>query len=104
MSAQLPLLVRGAFYDQWHPASGMRKERHQEEFLAHVGEELKATRPVNIRDAVRAVFEVIDRHIASGQADKVASSLPAEIRALWPSADEQVDPLAKRENIAAAKV
>src|SRR5437868_13335386 len=55
LGAQMPLLVRGLYYDQWRPSAGMRKDRHQEDFLAHVGEELKGTRPVNVKEAVRTV-------------------------------------------------
>ena len=86
LGAQLPLLVRGLYYGEWHPASGIRKDRHQEEFLAHVAEEMNGARPVDIKEAVRTVFRVLDKHIATGQAQKAASSLPAEIRVLWPGA------------------
>ena len=88
LGAQLPLLVRGLYYGEWHPASGIRKDRHLEVFLAHVAEEMNGARPVDIKEAVRAVFRVLDEHIAAGQAQKVASSLPAEIRVLWPRAGE----------------
>ena len=81
----------------------MRKERHQEEFLAHVNEKLKGSRPVNVKDAVRAVFKVLATHITRGQADKVASSLPGEIRVLWPSAEQGTEPLAEVESTAAVK-
>lgn len=84
LGAQLPLLVRGVFYDQWHPASGVRKERREAEFVAHVAEGLNDTRPVNTQAAIRAVFGVLHRHIAHGQSQKVAAALPANIRALWP--------------------
>ena len=84
LGAQLPLLVRGLYYDQWHPASTPHKERHLEEFLDRVQEGMGDIRPVNAREAVRTVFQVLARHIAAGQADKVAQALPAEIRALWP--------------------
>ena len=89
LGAQLPLLVRGLYYDQWRPAAGVNKDRHLEEFLARVADDLKDTRPVNTRDAVRTVFRVLATHIARGQADKVAATLPGEIRALWPSAEQR---------------
>ena len=85
LGAQLPLLVRGLYYDQWRPASGMRKDRRQDEFLAHVAEGLRNTRPVNTRDATRAVFAVMERHVTRGQIEKVISSLPHDIRSLWPA-------------------
>jgi uncharacterized protein (DUF2267 family) len=85
LGAQLPLLVRGLYYDQWHSPLAIHKERHQEEFLARVQEGLRDTRPVNVQEAVRTVFAVLAKHIAKGQADKTARVLPAEIRVLWPA-------------------
>src|ERR1700730_3741747 len=87
LGAQLPLLVRGLYYDQWHSPSTVRKERHQEEFLARVEEGLRDTRPVNAREAVRTVFAVLAKHIAKGQADKTAQVLPTHTGALWPASD-----------------
>jgi len=89
LGAQLPLLVRGLYYDRWHPASGVHKDRHLEEFLARVADGLKDIRPVNTREAVRTVFRVLATHISRGQADEVAATLPSEIRALWPSAEQR---------------
>src|SRR5881275_2827676 len=68
LGAQLPLLVRGLYYDQWRPAAGPNRERHQEEFLARVADGLRNTRPINSKDAVRTVFRVLAKHIARGQA------------------------------------
>lgn len=103
LSAQLPLLVRGLYYDQWHPGSGIRKDirkdRRQEDFLQHITERLSGLRPVNARDATRAVFSVLQRHVTGGQVEKIASSLPQELRALWPPAGE--DPAATSKITAA---
>ena len=78
-------MVRGLYYDQWHPASMPGRERSLDQFLARVADGVRDTRPVNVRQAVETVFRVLARHVAKGQADKVAGELPAEIRALWPS-------------------
>ena len=58
LGAQLPLLVRGLYDDQWHLAREPSRTRNLEEFLEQVGEGLKNIRPVNRIDAVRAVFHV----------------------------------------------
>jgi uncharacterized protein (DUF2267 family) len=36
LGAQLPMLVRGVYYEDWHMAGTPTRERHKEEFLAHV--------------------------------------------------------------------
>jgi uncharacterized protein (DUF2267 family) len=95
LGAQLPLLIRGVYYDQWQPELQPTRERHQQEFLARVGDGLRDVRPVNVKEATQTVFGVLARHIAEGQARKVAGALPAEIRALWPSPEDAVEALSE---------
>jgi uncharacterized protein (DUF2267 family) len=38
LSAQLALLVRGAFFEGWHPAHKPVKERSEDAFISHVSE------------------------------------------------------------------
>lgn len=84
LGAQLPMLVRGIYYDSWRPAHKPSKERSQEEFLARVAEELQGIRPVDPEDAVQSVFRVIDRHVDQGEVEDVKHMLPQDVRSLWP--------------------
>jgi len=84
LGAQLPLLVRGLYYDQWHPAGKPERMRHEEDFLAAVAAQLDDIRPVNTEDAARAVFAVLEAHIAHGEIEDVKAMLPAQLRRLWP--------------------
>jgi uncharacterized protein (DUF2267 family) len=85
LGAQLPLLVRGTYYDQWRPSETPKTWRSAEEFLANVSAELSSTQPVNASDAVRAVFQVLNHHVDPGQVEKVRHALPEEVQALWPA-------------------
>jgi uncharacterized protein (DUF2267 family) len=82
LSAQLPLLVRGTYYDRYRPADLPNRSRSLDELLSEVSEELRLSRPVDSRDAVRVVGAVLIRHVDGGQLAKVLSSLPEEIRNL----------------------
>jgi hypothetical protein len=84
LSAQLPLLVRGAYFDQYRPAAQPAAERSQEDFLARIRHELAATRPVRPDHAASAVMRTLNRHITGGQIKKVRDALPKSVRALWP--------------------
>ena len=90
LGSQLPILVRGTYYDQWRPAAAPEKYRTLDEFAERVGEGLANTRPVNRIDAIRAVFGVLGRHIPEGQIAKVRDSLPEDVRALWGAAPQGV--------------
>ena len=84
LGAQLPLLVRGIYYDSWDPQPETTRERKQEEFLERVAAGLQGTRPVNVEQATRAVLGTIGRHVTAGQVEKVRDALPKNIQALWP--------------------
>jgi uncharacterized protein (DUF2267 family) len=84
LAAQLPLLVRGAFFDQYRPAAQPVAERSQEDFIARIRQELAGCRPVRPDLAATAVMRTLNRHITEGQIKKARDALPKGIRALWP--------------------
>lgn len=84
LGAELPLLVRGLYYDQYQPSRQPDVTRTRDAFLERVEEGLKGTRPVNPLDATRSVFGVIAHRIDLGQSAKVRDTLPKDIQALWP--------------------
>ena len=85
MTPFLPILVRGLYYDQWHhPAGKPERLRHKEEFLAAVTAGLDDIGPIDPEDATRAVFAVLEHHIAPGEIEDVKAILPTHLRDLWP--------------------
>ena len=80
LGAQLPILVRGAYYDGYKPSQAPDIIRTLDEFLERVNMELQGTRPVDPEDAVRVVCGVVARHADDGQAKKIWKALPEDIR------------------------
>lgn len=93
LGAQLPLLVRGTYYDQWRPSETPKTWRSADEFLSIVAAELRSGKPVDSRDAARTVFRVLNHHVDPHQVEKVRHALPEEVQALWPT-NNQVSPAA----------
>lgn len=90
LGAQLPLLVRGVYYDQYEPAKQPTACRTLEEFTAEVAEWLADVRPVDPQAATTAVFGVLSRHIDAGQIAKVQGVLPGSIRSFWQAAEQRM--------------
>src|SRR5258705_13283633 len=58
---QLPMLIRGIYYEGWHPAGKPEKVRSRDEFLAWIGSRLPKTRLIDREaDAARAVFQSLE--------------------------------------------
>jgi uncharacterized protein (DUF2267 family) len=84
LGAQLPMLVRGIFYEGWHMAAMPTRERHKTDFLEHVRRELDGRPDIDPERAVRATFDVIWSQVDPGEVAKVIEMFPMELRDLWP--------------------
>jgi uncharacterized protein (DUF2267 family) len=89
LGAQLPLLVRGVYYDQFQPSKLPTECNSREEFVAEVAEWLTDTRPVDPDQAIRTVFKVLSRHVSDGQIEHVKQALPRSLRQSWETAEQQ---------------
>jgi len=81
-AAQLPMLLQGVYYHGWTPRGKPEKIRSRDEFLDKVAENLM--REHDPREAVRAVFTVLERRMPDGEIEDIKRILPQPIRELWP--------------------
>lgn len=88
LGAQLPTVIRGVYYDQYRPAGQPKVVREQDAFLAMIGDGFGDANNLGFgpEDAARAVFELLNEKIDSGEAQKARHVLNDELKALWPEA------------------
>lgn len=83
-AAQLPMLLRGAYYEGWRPATVPEKRRTKADFIERVAASFKQDPIENPSRAVMTVFELLTTKITSGELDDVRQALPEELRIIWP--------------------
>ena len=83
--AQLPMLIRGLYYDGWHMRDSAPSERTKSAFLGHIEAAFKQDPNADTEQLVREVFKLLARKISPGEIDDVKHVLPPEVRPLWPS-------------------
>lgn len=88
LAAQLPGLLRGAYYEQWRPATTPAKQRSRQAFLEHVEKEFARDPLQNPAVCVTAVFQLLSEKITLGEIEDVWHAMPEDIRELWPCAQE----------------
>ncbi len=84
LAAQLPGLLRGAYYEQWRPATTPARKRSRQAFLAHVEKEFARDPLQNPVACVSAVFQMLSEKITPGEIEDVWHALPEDIRDMWP--------------------
>jgi uncharacterized protein (DUF2267 family) len=84
LAAQLPSLLRGAYYEQWRPAVTPVKKRSKADFIARVEESFKPDQLAQPAQSVMAVLELLSDKISAGEIKDVRAALPEDLRNLWP--------------------
>jgi uncharacterized protein (DUF2267 family) len=86
LGAQLPMLVRGFYFEGWKPAQSPNRERTWDEFVMSVRESLRGNPMIDPERAIEATFKVLDKRITIGEINDIKRMLPQEIREHWVAA------------------
>jgi uncharacterized protein (DUF2267 family) len=84
LGAQLPILIRGVYYEGWKLTGKPVKERHKSEFLDHIAKAFRDDDRVDPEKVMRAVLKVLASHISTGESNNVKHLLPKSLQELWP--------------------
>ena len=83
LSAQLPIFVRGVYFENWDPSRTPMTYRDVDTFLAKVGGEMVSHGETEASFAVDAVARVLSRHVSEGELADVRAALPTDLRSLF---------------------
>ena len=89
LSAQLPLLVRGVYFEGWDPSQTPTQERSRDSFLAHTEHAMERAlwnedTDISPEKAARAVLRVLSDRVSEGEMQQVRHVMPEPVRDLWP--------------------
>lgn len=80
LSAQLPIFVRGVFYEGWDPSRSPEHARDLDSFLQRIAKEAGLVGETEASFAAIAANRVLTRHISPGEAESVLHVLPTHLR------------------------
>ncbi len=84
--AQLPLIIRGIYFENWKPADKPLKLRTKKEFLEYV--ERLLTRNLDAEKTTARVFYFLQKKISQGEIADIKRNMPKDILALWPETEQ----------------
>ncbi len=85
LSAQLPLLLRGVYFEGWQPNRTPARNRKKEDFIARIAADFRNDPIEDAEAAVEAVFALLDRHISQGEISEARNAMKKSLRELWPA-------------------
>lgn len=84
LSAQLPTIIRGLYFEGWRPAEQPLRLRTRDEFIQAVNDELSGHPEIDPNQAVDCVFRLLSNRITGGELEKIKGAMQPELRAMWP--------------------
>lgn len=84
LGAQLPLLIRGVYYDGWEPEK-VPEKMGRSDFLARVRDDFRFEIEGGIERLIRTVLTALRPYITDGQWKDVRSSMPKELMSMLPA-------------------
>jgi uncharacterized protein (DUF2267 family) len=80
LGAQLPMLVRGIYYEGWDPTR-VPVKMHRDEFFDRVRQEFPYDVPGGVEAVTRVVLETLRRRVTDGEWADIVSTMPKDLAA-----------------------
>ncbi len=84
LSAQMPLLIRGMFFEGWTPAHTPLPDRSAAGFVSAIEAKMGDVLDWRGPEDITHVFRTLEDRISDGEIADVKANLPGHIRDLWP--------------------
>ena len=83
LGAELPMLIRGLYFEGWDPNEKPLKEKTKSEYLKYFRKYFFNLSDDQIEKMLVGVFKVLDKKISSGEMNDVRNNLPKHVRSIW---------------------
>lgn len=84
LGAYLPPLLRGLYYEGWHPRDGGLPLRRRRAFLERIHDSVHHDPGVDPELAARALLALLAQRLPTGELEDAKIVTPKELHGLWP--------------------
>jgi uncharacterized protein (DUF2267 family) len=85
LSAQLPVMIRGFYFEGGMPKTTPVKDRDLEGFVTAITDAMDDTEEYRGREDIKCVFDLLNARVSRGEIEDIRACLPEAIRDLWPA-------------------
>ena len=84
MGAYLPPLLRGLYYEGWHPTARSLPLKDCDVFLERIHEAVSRDPGIDAELVARGVFTLLTRRLPASELEDVRAVTPVALHAFWP--------------------
>ena len=84
IGAQLPPLLRGLYYEGWHPGARLAAKTRSA-FLERIHDGVHRDPGIDVEEAARIVFAALAARLPAGELEDAKAATPQPLHSLWPS-------------------
>lgn len=81
LGSQLPMLVRGFYYEGWKP-SKTPQEMSTEEFFDQVQSQFQYTTEYSIKELIQGTMKALSKYVSQGELEDIKASLPKDLSSI----------------------
>ncbi len=85
VGAYFPPLLRGLYYDGWHPGHRRGAMRTRKAFLERIHESLHRDPGIDPENVAHAVFALVAARLPASELEEARAATPGALHGLWPS-------------------
>lgn len=85
LGAQLPVLLRGLYYEGWHPSARIARAKSRSAFVERIQEGLHRDPGIDAEKVADAVFSLLAERVPAAELEETKAATPSALRMFWPS-------------------
>jgi uncharacterized protein (DUF2267 family) len=85
LGAQLPVLLRGLYYEGWHPSARIARAKSRSAFVERIQEGLHRDPGIDAEKVADAVFSLLAERVPAAELEEAKAATPSGLRMFWPS-------------------
>jgi uncharacterized protein (DUF2267 family) len=83
LGAQLPVLLRGLYYEGWHPSARIPRAKSRSAFVERIQEGVHRNLGIDAEEGADTVFSFLAERLPGAELEDAKAATPAALRMFW---------------------
>lgn len=84
IGVQLPVLLRGLYFEGWHPSARIARAKTRTGFVERIQEGVHRDPGIDAEEVASVVFALLADRLPAGEFEDAKAATPSDLRMFWP--------------------